>query len=211
MALFFSGYVKIEIACNWFRMNNEDMHMLRLMGEIDRDGSSSQRELSRRLNLSLGLVNTFIKKLINKGYFTVTTISKNRLQYDLTPEGVAKKGILTVEYLRYSSHFYKEIKRLLVRRFDEMKKSSIHSVIFLGAGETAELAYLYMLLSGVKLVGVIDETRFGKNFFEHRIEGTERLAINDWDAVLLMRLNNMETDTQYLMDNGVHIDRIATL
>lgn len=185
--------------------------MLRLMGEIGRDGRSSQREYSRRLSLSLGLVNTYIKKLIDKGYFSVTTISKNRLQYDLTPEGAAQKGILTVEYLRYSRHFYKEIKRLLVRRFDEMKKCSIHSVIFFGAGETAELAYLYMLLTDIKLVGVIDETRFGKNFFEHRIEGTERLDRNDWDAVLLMRLNHMETDMRYLMDNGVDINKIATI
>lgn len=211
MVLLFTESGQAEIACNWVRMNNEDIHMLRLMGEIDREGNSSQRELSRRLNLSLGLVNTFIKRLINRGYFTVTTISKNRLQYGLTPEGVAKKGILTLEYFRYSSHFHKEIKRLLVKRFDEMKKNSIHSVIFFGAGETAELAYLYMLLTDIKLVGVVDETRFGKSFFEHRIEGTERLAGNDWDAVLLMRLNNMEMDRQYLIDKGIDIDRIATL
>ena len=185
--------------------------MLRLMGEIDRDGNSSQRELSRRLNLSLGLVNTFIKRLITRGYFTVTTTSKNRLQYILTPEGVAKKGVLTVEYLRYSTHFYKEIKRLLVNRFDEMKKCNIHSLLFFGAGETAELVYLYMLLTDMKLVGVVDETRFGKSFFEHRIEGTERFTRDDWDMVLLTQLDNMEMDMQYLLDKGVEIAKIATL
>ncbi len=185
--------------------------MLRLMGEIDRDGGSSQRELSRRLNLSLGLVNTFIKRLINKGYFTVSAISKNRLQYRLTPEGMAKKGILTIEYLRYSSQFYKEIKRLLVNRFEEMKRNSIRSVIFFGAGETAELAYLYLMLTEIKLVGVVDETRFGKRFFEHRIEKTERLAINDWDTVLLMRLNKMETDRQHLVNKGIAAHKITIL
>ena len=185
--------------------------MLRLMGEVDRDGNSSQRELSRRLNLSLGLVNTSIRKLISRGYFATTTISKNRLQYCLTPEGKTKKRILTVEYLRYSINFHKEIKQLLIKKFDEMKKNSIHSVIFFGAGETAELAYLYMLLTDMKLVGVVDRTRFGKSFFGHRIEGVERLIRHDWDSVLLMRLNNMEKDMQYLVEKGVKVDRIATL
>ena len=86
-------------------MDKEDFHILRLMGEIGRDGSPTQRELSRRLNISLGLVNTFLKRLVNKGYFKVKTMPRNRVKYFLTPEGLARKSRLTVEYLRYSVSF----------------------------------------------------------------------------------------------------------
>ena len=86
-------------------MEKEDLHILRLMGEIDRDGDHSQRELSQRLDLSLGLVNTFLKRLVSKGYSKVTTLPKNRLKYFLTPEGIARKSKLTVEYLHYSMNF----------------------------------------------------------------------------------------------------------
>ena len=48
-------------------MEKEDLYILRLMGEIERDGMTSQRELAGRLNLSLGLINTFIKRLVGKG------------------------------------------------------------------------------------------------------------------------------------------------
>jgi DNA-binding MarR family transcriptional regulator len=51
------------------------------MGELDRDGNSSQRELSQRLNISVGLVNAFLKRLVNKGYFKVRTMPRNRLKY----------------------------------------------------------------------------------------------------------------------------------
>ena len=61
-------------------MEKEDLNILRLMREIDRDGNSSQRELSRRLNISLGLVNTFLKRLIKKGYFKVKTMPRNRVR-----------------------------------------------------------------------------------------------------------------------------------
>ena len=94
-------------------MDKEDLHILRLMGEIDRNGDHSQRELSRRLNISVGLVNTFLKRLVAKGYFKVTTMPRNRLKYFLTPEGLARKSKLTAEYLRYSVNFYKDIKNLL--------------------------------------------------------------------------------------------------
>ena len=73
-------------------MDKEDLHVLRLMGEIDRNGNYSQRELSSRLNISLGLVNTFLKRLVNKGYFKVKTMPRNRVKYFLTPEGLARKS-----------------------------------------------------------------------------------------------------------------------
>ncbi|MBW2023016.1 MAG: winged helix-turn-helix transcriptional regulator, partial [Deltaproteobacteria bacterium] len=78
-------------------MDNEDIHILRLMGEIERNGSFSQRELARRLNISLGLVNRFIKRLVNKGYFKVKTLPRNRVKYFLTPKGLARKSKLTIE------------------------------------------------------------------------------------------------------------------
>ena len=106
-------------------MDKQDIHILRLMGEIEHDGSYSQRELSRRLNLSLGLVNTFLKRLVNKGYFKVKTMPKNRVKYFLTPEGIARKSRLTVEYLQYSTRFYRDIKKLLVGKFQEMEKRRI--------------------------------------------------------------------------------------
>ena len=105
-------------------MDKEDLHILRLMGEIDRNGNHSQRELSSRLNISLGLVNTFLKRLVNKGYFKVKTMPRNRVKYFLTPEGLARKSKLTVEYLRYSVNFYKDIKGLILKKYMEMEKRS---------------------------------------------------------------------------------------
>jgi DNA-binding MarR family transcriptional regulator len=124
-------------------MDKEDLHILRLMGEIDRDGNHSQRELSRRLNISLGLVNTFLKRLVNKGYFKVKTMPRNRVKYFLTPEGLTRKSKLTAEYLRYSVNFYRDIKNLLLNKYREMENDDVKSILFFGVGEVAELAYLY--------------------------------------------------------------------
>lgn len=192
-------------------MDKEDLHMFRLMGEIDRGGSHSQRELSRKLNLSLGLVNTFLKRLVNKGYFKMTTMPRNRVKYFLTPEGLARKSHLASEYLRYSVNFYRDIKNLLLNTYREMEKKDVKRILFFGSGEVAELAYLYLQLTNIQLVGVIEATENRKRFFDFPVKGPDRFGEKDWDMVLLTRLEDTGKDLAYLLEQGVPRGRIATI
>jgi DNA-binding MarR family transcriptional regulator len=192
-------------------MEKEDLHILRLMGEIDRNGDHSQRELSRRLNLSLGLVNTFLKRLVKKGYFKVTTMPKNRVRYFLTPSGLAKKSKLTVEYLQYSANFYKDIKKLLLNKYMELKKDNVRSVLFHGSGEVAELAFLYLQLTDIQLVGIIDDKHNGKYFFGLQIAGLDCIQLMDWDVILLTRLEDTDQDIKSLLERGIDPERIVTI
>jgi DNA-binding MarR family transcriptional regulator len=181
------------------------------MGEVEQDGTQSQRQLSSRLNLSLGLVNTFLKRLIKKGYFKVHTLPRNRVKYLLTPKGLARKSRLTVDYLRYSVSFYRDIKTLLMSKYLEMERSQVRSILFFGIGEVAELAYLYLQSTGIRLVGVVDETRFGEGFFQFRVEGLERLGRDDFDVVFVTDLDDSERAQERLIERGVSPERIVFL
>jgi DNA-binding MarR family transcriptional regulator len=192
-------------------MEKEDLHILRLMGEVDRDGNSSQRELSQRLDISVGLVNTFLKRLVNKGYFKVKTMPRNRVKYFLTPEGLARKARLTADYLRYSVNFYKDIKTLLLDKYAEMEKDGVNSILFFGAGEVADLAYLYLQLTPIYLAGIIDDSKKGKSFFGHEIAGIEGTGQADWDMILVTRLDHIEKTIDMLVEAGVDRNRIATI
>lgn len=192
-------------------MEREDFHILRLMGEVDRNGSRTQRELSRRLNVSVGLVNAFMKRLIEKGYFKAKTMPQNRLKYLLTPRGLAEKSRLTIEYLGYSVNFYREVKDLLLKKFEKLEELGIKSILFMGTGEVAELAYLYLQLTGIRLLGIVDERGNGRSFFGFRVEGVSRLDIRDWDCILVARLDDPDGDVRVLLENGIELDRIVTL
>ena len=192
-------------------MEKEDLHILRLMGEIDRDGDHSQRELSQRLDLSLGLVNTFLKRLVSKGYSKVTTLPKNRLKYLLTPEGIARKSKLTVEYLHYSMNFYRDIKHLLLNKYQDMETNKVQSILFWGAGEVAELAYLYLQQTNIQLAGIIDDEKQGKHFFDLIIERSHRVRQMDWDMVFVTQPEDIEEGIKRLLENGIPQERIATL
>ena len=181
------------------------------MGEIDRDGDHSQRELSQRLDLSLGLVNTFLKRLVSKGYSKVTTLPKNRLKYFLTPEGIARKSKLTVEYLHYSMNFYRDIKHLLLNKYQDMETNKVQSILFWGAGEVAELAYLYLQQTNIQLAGIIDDEKQGKHFFDLIIERSHRVRQMDWDMVFVTQPEDIEEGIKRLLENGIPQERIATL
>lgn len=192
-------------------MHKDDIHILRLMGEIGQNGAHSQRDLARRLNLSLGLVNRFLKRLVNKGYFKIATMPKNRVKYFLTPEGLARKSKLTVEYLSYSVNFYREVRALLLEKFRELEANQLRSILFFGVGEVAELAYLYMQLTDLRLVGIVDTSHKAREFFEFKVDDLTRLGQEDWDVILLTRLEDPERDFSFLTESGVDPLRIASL
>ena len=43
---------------------------LQILEELSKSGSLTQRDISKRLGLALGLVNSYIRNLISKGYIT---------------------------------------------------------------------------------------------------------------------------------------------
>jgi hypothetical protein len=92
-----------------------------------------------------------------------------------------------------------------------MEKNKINSILFFGAGEVAELAYLYLQFTDIQLVGIVDDGQNGNDFFEFRIEGVGRLERKDWDTVLVTRLDDTERDIRYLSKNGADLDRVETL
>ena len=92
-----------------------------------------------------------------------------------------------------------------------MEARELNSILFFGAGEVAELAYLYLQLTNMRLVGIVDDRQKGNNFFEYKIEGLDRLDQENWDTILLTRLDDTVRDIDSLINKGVSPERIATL
>ncbi|MBI5809657.1 MAG: winged helix-turn-helix transcriptional regulator [Deltaproteobacteria bacterium] len=93
-------------------VNNKDEHAngyrsLLLLDEISRNHETTQRDLSKKLGVALGLVNSYIKNLASKGYITVSTIPKQRYKYYLTPSGFVEKTRLTYQHLQNFTNLYR--------------------------------------------------------------------------------------------------------
>ncbi len=93
--------------------NNEDhFHLLRT---IHKKPKSSQRELANELGFSLGKLNYCLKALRQKGYIKIENFKKNPNKinyfYILTPQGIAEKTSLTINFMKRKMKEYDELKK----------------------------------------------------------------------------------------------------
>lgn len=142
---------------------------LRLMTEIATAEPISQRELSRRLDIALGLVNSYLKNLVSKGFVRVKNFPSNRYAYLLTPQGLAEKSRLAYQHLGYFSSLYTIARQDYLALFRAMHGQGIRSVAFCGVDEVAEIAYLSMKETGLELAAVMDDDAAGKMFFGKQV------------------------------------------
>ena len=142
-----------------------------LLEQIEHDPDISQATLAAQLGVAVGTVNWHLKRLVSKGYVKVKRAQRRKLRYIITPEGLAFRARLTVNYIDTSMRLYRRI-RLRVRELLEEVKAEGYEVINVsGDGDIADICRLTCLEQGVRLLDgangadgkipilVIDETR----------------------------------------------------
>jgi DNA-binding MarR family transcriptional regulator len=130
---------------------------LQLLSEISGEEPLSQRELSRRLGIAVGLVNSYLKNLVSKGFVRVKNFPRNRYAYLLTPQGLAEKSRLAYEHLSYFTSLYTVARQDYLNLFRRLEESGEHAVVFCGVDEVAEIAYLSLKETGLELKAVLDD------------------------------------------------------
>lgn len=188
-----------------------DIRTLHLLEEIEKDRCPSQRQLARQLDISLGLVNSFIKRLAHKGYFKITHIPKNRAKYILTPKGMAEKSRLTYEYIKVSYGFFREVRKKLRRLLKELESQGVSRVVFLGATEVAEIAYISLHETTIQLTAVLDDHHVGKKFFNHTVQPAAELGSAVFDRILLTTSQFEEPNPDGLNKVDIAADRVVVL
>jgi len=192
-------------------MNPIDLRTLRILEKVDNDGTPSQRDLARDLNISLGLVNSFIKRLAKKGYFKIGHLPKNRVRYILTPRGVAEKSRLTYEYIQYSFKFYKDARQKLRDLYAELETQGVRRIVFFGAGDLAEIAYLSLQQSCIELVAVIDVDGVGQKFMQFTIVHPDQIDSLWFDRILITSINSMESILEKIATIGISASRVVEI
>jgi DNA-binding MarR family transcriptional regulator len=189
-------------------MESRSLKTLQLLEAIAEDKPTSQRELSAILHISLGLVNSFIKRLVKKGYCKVTTIPSNRVKYILTPAGAMEKTRLTYEYISSSYQYFKTSKNRLRDLYADLQKEGSTRVVFYGTGELAEIALLSMNGTPVRLIDVVDPEKEGEMFAHLVVKSSAQLMRINYDALLITAVDNHEAVIKKVTGLGVPSDKI---
>ena len=192
-------------------MDPQDLRSLQLLEEIDNNHSPSQRDLAQKLNISLGLVNSFIKRLATKGYVKITTIPRNRVKYILTPKGFAEKSRLTYEFIQYSFHFYKRALRDIEGLLNDFQKKGVKKVVFYGANDLAEIAFISLRGTDIKLIGVADDQKQGKDFLGFTVKSITELKKAGFDRIIVTTFDSKEVQLDKLLGKKIPREKIVML
>lgn len=174
-------------------MNNQkafDEIELKILDEFTKEPGITQRALSDRLGIALGLVNAYIKRLYSKGHIKVKALPKNRIKYIITPKGFTEKVRLTYNYMHISVNHFKEIRYRIEQTYSQMMASGVKEVLLWGDGEIAELCYISTRGLPLKVIGVVDGKRVKNGFFGCDIYEAEDMKGLAYDAILVAAIKD---------------------
>jgi DNA-binding MarR family transcriptional regulator len=188
----------------------DDHKAFQLLSEMADEQPVSQRELAKRLGIALGLVNSYLKNFVAKGYIRIKNYPQNRYAYLLTPNGIAEKARLAYQHVNYFTSLYTLTRQDYLDLFRRLEQSGVREVVFCGVDEVAEVAYLSLQETGLKLAAVMDDTRSGEVFFGVPVRSIADSVSQVNVPLVISSLKRRDELTQMLQDLGVAVGRIFT-
>lgn len=171
----------------------EQEKLLQLMSKIETNPAISQRALASELGIALGLMNTYLKRCVKKGWVRASLVSPRRLTYFLTPEGFVEKSRMVASYLSRSLTLFRDAKSQCESVFETCRDNGWHRISVVGEGDLTDIALLVAHGKGIS----VEKIGNGKN-------------LPSYDAILITDMDN----PQAVYDNlktRVELDRLLYL
>jgi len=169
-----------------FLKETEVLHNLRALEEIEKNSQISQRELSHRLGIALGITNALLKTLVRKGLIKIRGENNRSLTYHLTHAGVLAKGKLAVDWTLNTIDLYRHAKGDVFRRLSILANTGVKTVVLYGMDELTEIALIVSADAGVEVKGIIDGPESGRtSMFNLPIGDVALIAELKPDAVIV--------------------------
>ena len=106
--------------------NYEQEIQYRLLKMLSREPNVSQRDMAKRMGISLGKMNYCITELAAKGWIKIIRFksARNKIPYTylLTPKGLEEKARMTLSFLKRKLAEYEEIKKQIRELHHEVEE-----------------------------------------------------------------------------------------
>ncbi len=127
-----------------------------LLEQIETNPDVTQASLANQLGVAVGTVNWHLKRLISKGYVKVKRAQRRKLRYIITPEGIAFRARLTVNYVETSMRLYRRIRQHVSELLVTARQAGYDQVRINGDGDIGDICRLTCLEMGFKVTDKAD-------------------------------------------------------
>lgn len=196
-------------------MERQGQRELEILTAIGEGRPLTQRDLSQRLGVALGLTNLYLKRLARKGLIKISEFPRKpgpgqRLRYVLTGKGFSEKTRLSYAYIVHSLDLYRRAREALRERLSQLSDGGMKRVALYGTGEAAELAYLTLREFGLEPVGVFTREAGGQ-FLGFPVRAVHELTEAEADGLVLATFEPSEPQVAELVRLGFPTSKILTL
>jgi DNA-binding MarR family transcriptional regulator len=193
----------------------QEMRELSLLQELEKNPIVSQRELSNKFGIALGVTNACLKRMGRRGWIRITSLNHHKIGYFLTPKGFAEKAKLTFHLISWTVQHYTTLKDIIGERLLEMQNKGVERIVFYGVSDEMEVAYITLQGINLKLVGIVDDEEKLKSqiIFGHEVEPVSRIQELNPHGVLITSLEGCDQREERLRallgDKRVYITDIS--
>ena len=166
------------------QIDKNELLELEILKHVETTPRLNNRMAAAKLGCSVKLAHALLSKMVDRGLLHVKKLHSRRWDYFLTPQGIAQKGRLTLEFLDFSLHFYQKSRRESSALCRWIAESGKKKVAFLGAGDLAEIVYLGVKEWGLELVDIFDQDS-SRSFLGHAVRPIKELSDSSHDAIIV--------------------------
>jgi DNA-binding MarR family transcriptional regulator len=149
----------------------DTLRELSLLNGIERDPDVTQATLATQLGVAVGTVNWHLKRLIEKGYVKIKRAERKKLRYIITPEGIALRARLTVDYVEQQFLLYRNTRQRVRQQLEEVRSAGFERISIQGSGDVADICRLTCLEQGIQVVPDGDTPRLVVSGLNVSLEG----------------------------------------
>lgn len=117
-------------------LNEREFELVNIVGA---QLAANQRDLSRHMNLSLGMTNMLLRRLVTKGYIRIKQLDRRKVEYILTPKGFAEKMRKSVKYTLKTISSIGLIKKNLLSILKDFYADGVKKFYILGTSDLGGL------------------------------------------------------------------------
>jgi DNA-binding MarR family transcriptional regulator len=129
--------------------HNRDLFILE---QIEKNPDASQATLASQLGVAVSVINWHLKRLIAKGYVKAKRMESRKFRYIITPEGLALRAHLTIDFIRSSFQLYRLVRQRMNEVLSQVRQAGFFHIRLVGDGDVAEICRLTCLENGISII-----------------------------------------------------------
>lgn len=163
---------------------------LLLLEHIEKNSSTSQHEIARKIGSAVSMVNVYINKLEESGYLIRDYQSAKIVYYNITPKGIKRKNFLSITYFYELLDLYRLAEQNIEVFLEKLEERGYRNILFYGSEEVAETILGILKEKSdtlLKIVALVDDNkdRQGKELLGYKIISREEIKKFEHDGIVI--------------------------